>query len=105
MLTAKAQVTNQIVLDAEGGARGPDSPGIERDVRSIAHLKMLQSLTGRLNRLNDVREIGDAIAAELRSLVDYHNCRVFVADGEELIPVAFLGDVTSGTASLSLGIL
>ena len=47
---------------------------------------MLQSLTGRLNRLNDVREIGDAIAAELRSLVDYHNCRVFVADGDGAPP-------------------
>jgi diguanylate cyclase (GGDEF)-like protein len=105
MMTAKAQGKNQVVLYDEAGARRPDAPGIERDVRSIAHLKMLQSLTGRLNRLNDVREIGDAIAAELRSLVDYHNCRVFVADGDELIPVAFLGDLTSGTDSLSLDIL
>src|SRR4051794_23742579 len=105
MMTAKAQGKNQVVLYNEAGARRPDAPGIERDVRSIAHLKMLQSLTGRLNRLNDVREIGDAIAAELRSLVDYHNCRVFVVDGDELIPVAFLGDLTSGTDSLSLDIL
>jgi HD-GYP domain-containing protein (c-di-GMP phosphodiesterase class II) len=105
MMTAKAQGKNQVVLYSEVGARRPDAPGIERDVRSIAHLKMLQSLTGRLNRLNDVREIGDAIAAELRSLVDYHNCRVFVADGDELIPVAFLGDLTSGVDSLSLDIL
>jgi diguanylate cyclase (GGDEF)-like protein len=105
MMTAKVQGKNQVVLYSEVGARRPDAPGIERDVRSIAHLKMLQSLTGRLNRLNDVREIGDAIAAELRSLVDYHNCRVFVADGDELIPVAFLGDLTSGADSLSLDIL
>ena len=105
MMTAKVQGKNQVVLYSEVGARRPDAPGIERDVRSIAHLKMLQSLTGRLNRLNDVREIGDAIAAELRSLVDYHNCRVFVADGDELIPVAFLGDLTSGMDSLSLDIL
>jgi diguanylate cyclase (GGDEF)-like protein len=105
MMTAKAQGKNQVVLYEEDGARRPDAPGIERDVRSIAHLKMLQSLTGRLNRLNDVREIGDAIAAELRSLVDYHNCRVFVVDGDELIPVAFLGDLTSGMDSDSLDIL
>src|SRR6476620_12236543 len=102
MMTAKAQGKNQVVLYDEDGARRPDAPGIERDVRSIAHLKMLQSLTGRLNRLNDVREIGDAIAAELRSLVDYHNCRVFVVDGDELIPVAFLGDLTSGMDSLDV---
>jgi diguanylate cyclase (GGDEF)-like protein len=105
MMTAKAQGKNQVVLYDEDGARRPDAPGLERDVRSIAHLKMLQSLTGRLNRLNDVREIGDAIAAELRSLVDYHNCRVFVVDGDELIPVAFLGDLTSGMDALSLDIL
>ncbi len=105
MMTAKAQGKNQVVLYSEVGARRPAAPGIERDVRSIAHLKMLQSLTGRLNRLNDVREIGDAIAAELRALVDYHNCRVFVADGDELIPVAFLGDLTSGMDALSLDML
>jgi diguanylate cyclase (GGDEF)-like protein len=105
MMTAKAQGKNQVVLYDEDETSRPDAPGIERDVRSIAHLKMLQSLTGKLNRLNDVREIGDAIAAELRSLVDYHNCRVFVSDGDELVPVAFLGDLTSGTDSLSFDIL
>jgi diguanylate cyclase (GGDEF)-like protein len=105
MMTAKAQGKNQVVLYAEDSTRRPDAPGIERDVRSIAHLKMLQILTGKLNRLNDVREIGDAIAAELRSLVDYHNCRVFVSDGDELIPVAFLGELTSSAESLSLDLL
>jgi diguanylate cyclase (GGDEF)-like protein len=102
MMTAKAQGKNQVVLYAEDATRRPDAPGIERDVRSIAHLKMLQSLSGKLNRLNDVREIGNAIAAELRSLVDYHNCRVFVSDGEELMPVAFLGELSSNTLSLDL---
>jgi diguanylate cyclase (GGDEF)-like protein len=105
MMTAKAQGKNQVVLYGEAGARRPDAPGTERDVRSIAHLKMLQSLTGRLNRLNDVREIGEAIAAELRSLVDYHNCRVFVSDNDELVPVAFLGELTSTAESLSLDLL
>jgi diguanylate cyclase (GGDEF)-like protein len=105
MMTAKAQGKNQVVLYREDGTRRPDAPGIERDVRSIAHLKMLQSLTGKLNRLNDVREIGEAIAVELRSLVDYHNCRVFVPDGDELIPVAFLGELTSSAESLSLDLL
>jgi diguanylate cyclase (GGDEF)-like protein len=105
MMTAKAQGKNQVVLYADDETRRPDAPGIERDVRSIAHLKMLQSLTGKLNRLNDVREIGDAIAEELRSLVDYHNCRVLVTDGDELIPVAFLGELTTPTDSLSLDVL
>jgi diguanylate cyclase (GGDEF)-like protein len=105
MMTAKAQGKNQVVLYDEDETSRPNTPGIERDVRSIAHLKMLQSLTGKLNRLNDVREIGEAIAAELRSLVDYHNCRVFVSDGDELIPVAFLGELTSTAESRSLDML
>jgi diguanylate cyclase (GGDEF)-like protein len=105
MMTAKAEGKNQVVLYDEDRTSRPDAPGIERDVRSIAHLKMLQSLTGKLNRLNDVREIGEAIAAELRSLVDYHNCRVFVSDGDELVPVAFLGELTSTAESLSLDLL
>jgi diguanylate cyclase (GGDEF)-like protein len=105
MMTAKAQGKNQVVLYSDAESQRPDTPSVDRDVRSIAHLKMLQSLTGKLNRLNDVREIGEAIAAELRSLVDYHNCRVFVSDGDELVPVAFLGELSSTTESLSLDLL
>ena len=55
-------------------------------MRSIAHLKMLQSLSGKLSRLNDVAQIGLTIADELRLLIDYHNCRVFLRDGDELLP-------------------
>ncbi|HET7568114.1 MAG TPA: HD domain-containing phosphohydrolase [Gaiellaceae bacterium] len=96
MMTAKAQGKHRIVVYAEDETLRPGSPDESRNVRSIAHLKMLQSLTGKLNRLNDVREIGDEIAAELRSLIDYHNCRVFISDGDFLQPVAFRGELTSG---------
>jgi HD-GYP domain-containing protein (c-di-GMP phosphodiesterase class II) len=68
-------------------------------------MKMLQSLSGKLNRLNDVREIGDEIASELRSLIDYHNCRVFVVDGEELVPIAFRGEFVVETVALPLELL
>src|SRR4029078_11208371 len=80
MMTAKAHGKNRIVLYAEGATVRPDVPAAARDVRSLAHMKMRQSLSGKLNRLNDVRRIGDEIAIELRSLIDYHNCRVFVVD-------------------------
>jgi diguanylate cyclase (GGDEF)-like protein len=91
MMTAKARGKNQSVLYAEGRTERP-VPSAGRDVRSIAHLKMLQSLAGKLNRLNDVAQIGETIASELRQLIDYHNCRVVLRDGERLVPVAFLGD-------------
>src|SRR5919201_1420179 len=95
MMTAKARGKNQIVVFGSEPAERPDGPSEKRDVRSIAHLKMLQSLSGKLNRLNDVREIGLVIANELRSLIDYHNCRVFVVDGDDLVPVAFRGDLAT----------
>jgi diguanylate cyclase (GGDEF)-like protein len=94
MMTAKARGKNQIVLFDEHTAERPDGKPISgRDVRSIAHLKMLQSLGGKLNRLNDVRQIGEVIADELRLLIDYHNCRVSVVEGDEVVPIAFRGDL------------
>ena len=96
MMTAKARGKDRIILFDESTDERPDSPiDVTRDVRSIAHLKMLQSLAGRLNRLNDVREIGTAIADELRALIDYHNCRVSIIDGDEIVPIAFRGVLSS----------
>ncbi|HEY6015249.1 MAG TPA: diguanylate cyclase, partial [Gaiellaceae bacterium] len=94
MMTAKAQGKNRVVLFDEGASERPGAASSGRDVRSIAHLKMLQSLAGKLARLNDVGQIGEAIASELRMLIDYHSCRVFVREGDDLIPVAYLGDMT-----------
>src|SRR5919201_763137 len=54
---------------------------------------MLQSLAGKLNRLNDVREIGSVIVNELRMLVDYHSCRVYIADGDDLNPISWRGNM------------
>jgi diguanylate cyclase (GGDEF)-like protein len=96
MMTAKARGKNQIVLFDEHSSERPDgNPAGGRDVRSIAHLKMLQSLAGKLNRLNNVREIGMVIADELRLLIDYHNCRVSVIEGNEVVPIAFRGELLS----------
>jgi diguanylate cyclase (GGDEF)-like protein len=66
MMTAKAHGKNQTVLYGDQETERPTVGSSARDNRSIAHLKMLQSLAGKLNRLNDVRQIGETIAAELR---------------------------------------
>ena len=98
MMTAKARGKNQIVLFEEGTTQRPESASSHgRDVRSIAHLKMLQGLAGKLTRLNDVREIAGVIADELRLLIDYHNCRVLVVEEDELVPIAFRGELVSRT--------
>jgi diguanylate cyclase (GGDEF)-like protein len=96
MMTAKARGKDLIVLFDESTYERPDPTSVARSrVRSIAHLKMLQSLAGKLNRLNDVREIGTAIADELRGLIDYHNCRISIVDGDEIVPIAFRGVLSS----------
>ena len=75
----------------EGGIR---ETAIDR-FRSVAQLNMLHSLAAKLNALGDVSEIGAAITAELRTIIDYHNCRVYLLeeDRESLAPIAFRGDL------------
>jgi len=58
-----------------------------------AQLQSIQQLGARLNHLSNVRDIGLAIATELRQLIDYHNVRVYRVQGKELIPVALRGQV------------
>jgi diguanylate cyclase (GGDEF)-like protein len=107
MMTAKARGKNGIVVYDDEPIERPQVTERERarDVRSVAHLKLLQSLGGKLNRLIDVRELGETIADELRSLIDYHNCRVSFVDGEDVIPIAFRGDFTTDNVALPMELL
>ena len=76
------------------GLTGEHDSGMDR-FRSVAQLNMLHSLAAKLNSLGDVQEIGGAITAELRTIIDYHNCRVYLVqpDGVTLMPVAFRGEL------------
>ena len=70
------------------------------DLRSIAHLKMLHGVSAKLSRLLEIEEIATTIADELHHLIDYHNCRVYLRDGDDLTPVAFRGALTDTTGSV-----
>jgi diguanylate cyclase (GGDEF)-like protein len=101
MMTAKTRGNGLVVPFDETDLERPSQENVRRDdVRSIAHLKMLQSLSGKLSRLNDVAGIGLTIADELRLLIDYHNCRVFLRDEDDLLPIAFRGDLLSAEPGL-----
>ncbi len=94
MMTAKTRGNGLIIPFDEAALERPSEESLRHnDVRSIAHLKMLQSLSGKLSRLNDIAQIGLTIADELRLLIDYHNCRVFLRAGDDLVPVAFRGEL------------
>jgi diguanylate cyclase (GGDEF)-like protein len=96
MMTAKARGKSRIVVFHEDESERPDTPsGRHDDGRSIAHLKMLHGVSSKLTRLFDVGEIGSTIADELRQLIDCHNCRVFVREGDDLTPIAFRGEFST----------
>jgi diguanylate cyclase (GGDEF)-like protein len=97
MMSAKAQGKRRVIVfdDDDGDRPAPGLVDRREEFRSIAHLKMLHGVSSKLTRLNEVAEIGQTIADELRLLIDYHNCRVSVRDGDELRPIAFRGDLSS----------
>jgi diguanylate cyclase (GGDEF)-like protein len=70
-----------------------NAQNFEKMATWAAQLQSIQQLGARLSRLGDEREIGLAIATELRQLIDYHNVRVYRLRGDDLIPVAMQGQV------------
>ena len=66
---------------------------LERTATWAAQLQSIQALGARLARLSTVSEIGHAICMELRGLIDYHNVRVYRVTGEDVLPIAWRGEV------------
>ncbi|MGZ8602512.1 MAG: ATP-binding protein [Actinomycetota bacterium] len=86
------EVADQARTERPSPSDDPPS-GAER-FRSAAQLNMLHSLAAKLGALGSIEAIGEAITAELGTIVDYHNCRVYhlQPDGRTLLPVAFRGE-------------
>jgi diguanylate cyclase (GGDEF)-like protein len=83
--------------DAVGAARMESSGAARRDeIESLTQIRLLGALAGKLNRLNDVWQIGQTIVEELRTMIDYHNARAYLLadDGRTLEPVAFGGVIS-----------
>jgi diguanylate cyclase (GGDEF)-like protein/excisionase family DNA binding protein len=70
-----------------------NAQNFEKMASWAAQLQSIQQLGTRLARLGNDREIGLAIATELRQLIDYHNVRVYRLRGDDLVPVAMQGQV------------
>jgi diguanylate cyclase (GGDEF)-like protein/excisionase family DNA binding protein len=78
---------------AASDAAGSAAADHARMTTWAAQLQSIQQLGNRLNRLTSATEIGLAIATELHDLIDYHNVRVYRIVGDDLVPVAFRGQV------------
>jgi diguanylate cyclase (GGDEF)-like protein len=88
-----AELETVEALATQAGVAIRAAQDYERMANWAAQLQSIQQLGARLNRLSSVSEIGQAIATELRQLIDYHNARVYRLIGQELIPVAMQGQV------------
>jgi diguanylate cyclase (GGDEF)-like protein len=65
----------------------------EAQVRA-GQLAVLQAASARMSRQNTIESVGRAIVEEIRQIIDYHNCRVYMLeDSAELLPIAFEGIV------------
>jgi diguanylate cyclase (GGDEF)-like protein len=62
-----------------------------------AQIDSIAQLGARLSRLSTVDEIGTTICLELRQIIDYHNVRVYRVIGDEVVPVAWRGEVGTYT--------
>jgi diguanylate cyclase (GGDEF)-like protein/excisionase family DNA binding protein len=65
-----------------------------------ARMRSIQDLSARLNRLTDVRAIGEAIVTEARTLAEYHDIRIYRVDRERGVcdPIAFTREMLSADA-------
>jgi two-component system cell cycle response regulator len=75
------------------GFTGEWAPTRRRRATWAAQLQSIQLLGARLSRLTSMGDIGDAIASELQRLINYHNVRVYQLDGDDLVPVAWQGQI------------
>ena len=69
------------------------TPATTRGDRALEQMQLVQSLSTAFMGAHSYSEVGQVVVNQLRTLIDYHSCRFYVAslDGEMLEPVALLG--------------
>ena len=103
MMTAKAHGKNQIVVFDEETAGRPDGGWDGRDARALAHLRLLQTLIGRVGRLAEPAVVGRLLAENVCPLADVSGCRVYAAEGDRLVALAAAGTLAEGRRSYGFG--
>ncbi len=65
----------------------------EATERWVAQLEVAQRAAARMAGRPSVRAVAEAVADELRAIVDYHACRVYVLEEpDDLVPIVAAGD-------------
>ncbi len=58
-----------------------------------AQLEVLQAASARMSRNTTAEEVGRTVVEETRQIIDYHNARVYLIEGDLVVPIAFEGRV------------
>ena len=67
---------------------------VEQAAARAAQLAVLQAASARMSRENSVEQVGRAVVEETRSIIDYHNARVYLVEPlGDVVPIAFEGVV------------
>ena len=67
---------------------------VEQAEARAAQLAVLQAASARMSRENSVEQVGRAVVEETRSIIDYHNARVYLVEPlGDVVPIAFEGVV------------
>ncbi|HEX5013610.1 MAG TPA: GAF domain-containing protein [Candidatus Limnocylindrales bacterium] len=90
---ADSELDTMMALATQASVAIKNAQNYEKMATWAAQLGSIQQLGVRLSRLTSDKEIGLAIATELRSIIDYHNVRVYRLIGDDLIPVAMQGSI------------
>ncbi|MCU0483507.1 MAG: diguanylate cyclase, partial [Chloroflexi bacterium] len=73
-------------------ARGEAESSRDTTERWVAQLETVQRAAARMARQPSVEAIAGAVVDELRAIVDYHNCRVYLVEPpDDLVPVCAAG--------------
>jgi len=92
-MTATESRPAPIALGDGVGLKPNESGGLDTAADPEAQIESIAQLGTRLNHLSTVSEIGTAICLELRQLIDYHNVRVYRVHDDEVVPVAWRGEI------------
>ena len=67
---------------------------VEQAEARAAQLAVLQAASARMSRENSIEQVGRAVVEETRSIIDYHNARVYLVEPlGDVVPIAFEGVV------------
>lgn len=86
VLLLLAAGTLLVMAGLVGRARGAEA-------HRMAQLAVLAQAARRMSVDAEPRDVGLAVVEEIRRVIPYHNARVYLADGEDLVPIAFEGRV------------